>query len=48
LISWFIIRCTVYGVYLQHNDYWFTCLTYVLLRHYLREDFLPAGQCVWR
>jgi len=37
LTSFCNILPTGYWVTLQHNNYWFTHLTYVLLLHYLRE-----------
>jgi len=36
----------VWGVNLQLNCYWLTCLTYIRLLHYLRENCFPARQHV--
>jgi len=37
-VDWFLYNLhTVYWVNLQHNSYWFSHLTYVLLLHYLEK-----------
>ena len=38
------IWCIAYHVSLEHNNYWFTHFTYVLLLHYLEENFLSVRQ----